>query len=81
MHVEPAFPGELKFSSLGGACANCTATLSGGMSLRDYFAGQVLCGLVMEFGFAIDDESRARRAAEAYATADAMLVERSKRRG
>lgn len=54
-----------------------------GMSLRDYFAGQALAGVVMSVSaFAESHESipfevmRARVVAEAYAIADAMLAER-----
>lgn len=42
-----------------------------GMTLRDYFAGQALLGLVARF----DTNASARIA---YAVADAMLKERSK---
>lgn len=48
-----------------------------GMSLRDYFAGQVIACVAT----AIDNESRAatgRAAQHAYAIADAMIAERDK---
>lgn len=44
---------------------------TGGMSLRDYFAGQVLASQ-------IDDDRDADLAARCYALADAMLAERAK---
>lgn len=42
-----AFPDSLQFSSLGN-CANSTAELRGGMSLRDWFAGMALAALLSE---------------------------------
>lgn len=47
-----------------------------GMSLRDYFAGQALEGILAEF---FHHENEAQSAAiRAYAMADAMLAERAK---
>lgn len=48
----------------------------GGMSLRDYFAGQALAGLnaVPESNMTAEDEAR-----WAYASADAMLKERQRK--
>lgn len=52
-----------------------------GMSLRDWFAGQVLTGLVVARCITTDDqdrlsEERGRKAKSAYALADAMLKAR-----
>lgn len=54
----------------------------GGMSLRDYFAGQVLAALMSEDAFDLDepDDVVVKICAEAaYDFADAMLAEREKR--
>jgi hypothetical protein len=48
---------------------------SPGMSLRDYFAGQALAGML-----AADDASYTRAAELAYGYADAMLAARSARK-
>ncbi len=45
------------------------------MSLRDWFAGQYLVGVVMDRGHMLDPQTRA---AFAYQQADAMIAERSK---
>lgn len=47
-----------------------------GMTLRDYFAGQAMVGLVHKIEHGVYYKSNA--AADAYAIADAMLDERSK---
>ena len=64
----PAFPCE--HEGYGGSSAR-----SSGMSLRDYFAGQALCGM-----FANTSEdfviSHRELASAAYATADAMIKAR-----
>jgi len=77
----PAFPKNLQFSGMG-YCANISAELTGGMSLRDWFAGQALCGIMgnSEHRDPLDNtESGCRVAAEhAYKVADAMIAERSK---
>ena len=50
-------------------------TLGGGMSMRDWFAGQALAGMTTRQSFhAIEDVA----AMQAYAMADAMIAERSK---
>lgn len=46
-----------------------------GMTLRDYFAGQALMGLLSSNGYLGYDDA----AVEAYAHADAMLLKREKR--
>lgn len=47
-------------------------TSVGGMTLRDYFAGQALAGLVLKDPYAEPE----RHAWYAYRAADAMLIER-----
>jgi hypothetical protein len=53
---------------------------SDGMSLRDWFAGQAMIGLMSAFGEpGLRGEGWAQRvAADSYALADALLAERSK---
>ena len=48
-----------------------------GMSLRDYFAGQALAGILLDAGTArqVEDHTIAK---SAYRLADAMLAEREK---
>jgi hypothetical protein len=80
-----AFPSHLQFSSLGN-CSNSDAELTGGMSLRDWFAGQALAGLcgcqdfVNEICKACESKEQARAivAFHAYKQADAMLVARDR---
>ncbi len=62
----PAFPSH---ASLG--------NLSTGMSLRDYFAGQALCGMAEDFSDSSFD-FRDRVVRKCYEYADAMLKERYK---
>lgn len=62
----PVFP---KFLSIGERCLS-----EGGMTLRDYFAGQVLVGLSVRR----EGKCNADDAFNAYALADAMLAERDK---
>lgn len=76
----PAFPQALSpHVDTGGAFIGCE-----GMSLRDYFAGQVIsqCHITVEKDAEADPmlvEAYAfRYARTAYAIADAMLVERAK---
>lgn len=50
-----------------------------GMSLRDYFAGQVATGLLRDLGFCPwGNETAEQLATMAYDLADAMLAEREK---
>jgi hypothetical protein len=63
----PAFP-NLKANDSGPRDAR-----NGGMSLRDWFAGQVIAGRSSS-----DPKMRAGYARSAYAMADAMLAEREK---
>lgn len=52
----------------------CDGAVDPGMTLRDYFAGQVLaCAAALPFG----DGDYMHRAKVAYAQADAMLAERA----
>ena len=59
---------------------------SDGMSLRDWFAGQVLAGLaarmdhltVRKYAGVLSDQAEGREAIAAYALADKMLAERDK---
>jgi hypothetical protein len=48
-----------------------------GMTLRDYFAGQVLAGFASQYGF-VSTETREALAIRCYQVADAMLIQRSK---
>jgi hypothetical protein len=68
----PAFP-RAGFWSDGGPCATDTQP-QGGMSLRDWFAGQVMLGLISH-GPAVDIDD-ATLARGAYTVADAMLKAR-----
>ena len=53
--------------------------MDGGMTLRDWFAGQVLAGNMAFISVNIADESEpSRYAAQAYMLADAMLAEHEK---
>ena len=65
----PAFPGEEARPSLGGSFRIPRS----GMSLRDYFAGQALAGLLASSPGLIDDRVMAFNA---YAIADAMIAAR-----
>lgn len=51
---------------------------SSGMTLRDYFAGQVLAGLVAYPGRQNETNAPEHFARWAYAVSDAMIAERSK---
>jgi hypothetical protein len=53
--------------------------LVGGMSLRDYFAGQVAAGMAARDLFDAGQATPQQRAAAAYLDADALLNERAKR--
>jgi hypothetical protein len=61
-------------SSEGWGCS------SGGMTLRDYFAGQALAGMVIKYAHQINTEEITRNtiAGQAYKVADAMLAKRGK---
>ena len=64
-HSDPAFPGQ--WTHENGLIDSWT-----GMTLRDYFAGQVLIGLSIRREGASDEHD----AKNAYALADAMLAAR-----
>lgn len=72
---EPAFP---HLGLYQGADGNLhpTPTQHGGMTLRDYFAGQVLAGRMARGS---DYRSWDDAAADAYEAADAMIAARAKR--
>lgn len=55
-----------------------TEVRESGMSLRDWFAGQALAGIIACPGAEPDDASREGCASLAYGFADAMLAEREK---
>ena len=69
----PAFPGGF---------TGDTGFIDGGMTLRDWFAGQALVGMGMwmppGFVSANTANAHAARAGFAYALADAMLAERER---
>ena len=69
----PAFPRPISVSSIGD-----TSWDQDGMSLRDYFAGQAMVGIVGNFEEAADAAAKADAVAEdAYILADAMLKARN----
>ena len=51
--------------------------VSDGMTLRDYFAGQALCGLLSKYNLNAPSD-QGTIAQMSYELADAMLAERSK---
>ena len=51
---------------------------SGGMSLRDYFAGQALMGLIADPSVILNDYIIPAHAKTVYKIADAMIAEREK---
>lgn len=69
----PAFPRQAVGSDLAGI-VDCGAE---GMTLRDWFAGQVLAGMMADEGLAIGEKQFSIDAARAYAMADAMIMARS----
>lgn len=76
----PAFPHEVHTSvELRGGMDGTERKTYGGMSLRDYFAGQALSGGMLEFLQGGDTWSNYDDFAKSvYAMADAMLKERAK---
>lgn len=66
----PAYPCDINLSQSEG-----WATTSG-MSLRDYFAGQAVIGLLMQDGYR--HMGAAEQARAAYAVANAMIAARDK---
>jgi hypothetical protein len=59
---------------------SCNGFIIPGMTLRDYFAGQALAGLMTSYATASGDAEQCIKAASAlsYAVADYMLKERDK---
>ncbi len=49
-----------------------------GMTLRDWFAGQIAAAMVGKYGGESFRDNRANMARDAYLMADAMLVERKR---
>ena len=62
MSNEPAFPVQ-----------DCAAFQFSGMTLRDYFAGQALAFCIKDFNLGYDEWAK-----QAYALADALLIERER---
>lgn len=54
-------------------------TIHGGMSLRDWFAGQVLAGITTTLAGKLREEDMIKAAKIAYNQADAMIIERTRR--
>lgn len=75
----PAFPGEVKFRT--GFGAPPVAVQYEGMTLRDWFAGQALVGIIQAPDWTLPSgesaESDAEHAVAAYAMADAMIAARA----
>jgi hypothetical protein len=72
----PAFPRNILEHGHG-----VTTTHESGMTLRDYFAGQVAIGAMSEYwnGDRMTDPTFADIAKQAYGIADAMLKERKQK--
>ena len=76
----PAFPVRgFKQRSTAGFEGKVQGQLRHGMSLRDYFAGQALTGLLWADNSATDPEVAPEVARDAYLLADAMIAEKRKR--
>ena len=71
----PAFPGSSRLIEASADQVITQKLTDGGMTLRDYFAGQALAMLANE---RLDSSALGRIAEDVYALADAMLVERDK---
>jgi hypothetical protein len=71
----PAFPHMKRPRPELGAGVSETIT-DGGMSLRDWFAGQALAGISGHHGFVLGTHYPRLRAENAYLLADAMLEAR-----
>ena len=55
-----------------------TGTMNLGMDLRDYLAGRVISGLVINYAINLDKETVTGLAKTAYQIADAMIEEKNK---
>lgn len=71
----PAFP-QTTVDHFGGTPS---VTVTGGMTLRDWFAGQALAGLAADEVLPLTADEAMELAAGAYFVADAMLAERERR--
>ena len=69
----PAFPCEEQIRYKGEVCDTKTFP---GMSLRDWFAGKAISGMMTPGCVQMTEATRKARASEAYAIADAMLKAR-----
>ena len=65
-------------ASQGIDSVNAPYPLRGGMSLRDYFAGQAMNSLFWDTRLADDSKEAENIAERSYMVADAMLAERAK---
>lgn len=81
----PAFPGRsnqpVRYSGMDGKISGYTTMEPinmPGMSLRDWFAGQALAGLLAQSNGSATGSHKEAGARWAYEMADAMLAERSK---
>jgi len=68
-----AFPSEGPITEEGRYCYDYV-----GMTLRDYFAAQVLPSLISKWGIIGGHDTYVKSAKEAYSIADEMLKERTK---
>lgn len=85
----PAFPGGIAFKDVGGHARAVTSSEcgEGGMTMRDWFAGQALTGLNANPGLigrnadvvGYPTYTPAMAAEDAYDVADAMLKERKRK--
>jgi hypothetical protein len=77
----PAFP-VLKYEYKATGNLHPSPTVQSGMSLRDWFAGMALQGLIAsqssDTGYSTTPATQKNVAKEAYSHADAMLAEREK---
>ena len=75
MSNEPAFPTSLRRNTSSDPLAKPSVFDYPGMTLRDYFAGQALIALPHMGASGLDDDGIAK---QAYALADALLIERER---
>jgi hypothetical protein len=73
----PAFPTDIQFDG-SGYCANSHAKVSGGMSLRDYFAAKAMQVIIDQTSLnEMTEYTIGAVATNAYLMADAMLKQRN----